>query len=449
MAQIQPSEKQFWKYVLPSMLTMLLGGFYGIVDGFFIGNAVGDDGLAAINLAWPLTALILATGTGLGVGGSVLMSIRNGEGRTQAANQAKGGALLLLAIVSVVFTLLFSLSAAQIMRFFGAEGHVLKLCVDYIQIIVYGTALQIFGVGLTPILRNTGRTVQAMVMMISGFATNIVLDWLFIMVFEWQLGGAALATIIGQGVVAVFSLIILVTDKQLRPTKADFKADKKTLGSIVRIGLSPFGSSLAPSVVIMFCNWQCIRYGGNPAVAAYSVLSYLSYSANSLMAGVGQGIQPIISYANGAKAFPTLLNVRRKALKVILALSVLLFLAAIPAQTLIAQLFGLSSTASLIFARSLWIASFAFPFMGIVKLGSEFFCAINKTRYSTILIYGDPLLLSPLFLMSLPLIWHLDGVWLAMPFAQGLIACMALLMFHRYDQRMRYIINISKKEAVH
>lgn len=449
MAQIQPSEKQFWKYVLPSMLTMLLGGFYGIVDGFFIGNAVGDDGLAAINLAWPLTALILATGTGLGVGGSVLMSIRNGEGRTQAANQAKGGALLLLAIVSVVFTLLFSLSAAQIMRFFGAEGHVLKLCVDYIQIIVYGTALQIFGVGLTPILRNTGRTVQAMVMMISGFATNIVLDWLFIMVFEWQLGGAALATIIGQGVVAVFSLIILVTDKQLRPTKADFKADKKTLGSIVRIGLSPFGSSLAPSVVIMFCNWQCIRYGGNPAVAAYSVLSYLSYSANSLMAGVGQGIQPIISYANGAKAFPTLLNVRRKALKVILALSVLLFLAAIPAQTLIAQLFGLSNTASLIFARSLWIASFAFPFMGIVKLGSEFFCAINKTRYSTILIYGDPLLLSPLFLMSLPLIFHLDGVWLAMPFAQGLIACMALLMFHRYDQRMRYIINISKKEAVH
>lgn len=449
MAQIQPSEKQFWKYVLPSMLTMLLGGFYGIVDGFFIGNAVGNDGLAAINLAWPLTALILATGTGLGVGGSVLMSIRNGEGRTQAANQAKGGALLLLAIVSVVFTLLFSLSAAQIMRFFGAEGHVLKLCVDYIQIIVYGTALQIFGVGLTPILRNTGRTVQAMVMMISGFATNIVLDWLFIMVFEWQLGGAALATIIGQGVVAVFSLIILVTDKQLRPTKADFKADKKTLGSIVRIGLSPFGSSLAPSVVIMFCNWQCIRYGGNPAVAAYSVLSYLSYSANSLMAGVGQGIQPIISYANGAKAFPTLLNVRRKALKVILALSVLLFLAAIPAQTLIAQLFGLSSTASLIFARSLWIASFAFPFMGIVKLGSEFFCAINKTRYSTILIYGDPLLLSPLFLMSLPLIFHLDGVWLAMPFAQGLIACMALLMFHRYDQRMRYIINISKKEAVH
>ena len=112
MAQIQPSEKQFWKYVLPSMLTMLLGGFYGIVDGFFIGNAVGNDGLAAINLAWPLTALILATGTGLGVGGSVLMSIRNGEGRTQAANQAKGGALLLLAIVSVVFTLLFSLSAA-------------------------------------------------------------------------------------------------------------------------------------------------------------------------------------------------------------------------------------------------------------------------------------------------------------------------------------------------
>ena len=172
-------------------------------------------------------------------------------------------------------------------------------------------------------------------MMISGFATNIVLDWLFIMVLDWSLAGAALATIIGQGVVAIFCVVILLTDRQLRPTAADFRVSGQILGTIVRIGLSPFGSSLAPSVVIMFCNWQCIRYGGNPAVAAYSVLSYLTYSANSLMAGVGQGIQPIVSYANGAKAFPTLLNVRRKALKVILTISVLLFLVAIPAQTLL------------------------------------------------------------------------------------------------------------------
>lgn len=446
MIQTIPTEKQFWKYVLPSMMTMLLGGFYGIVDGFFIGNAVGDDGLAAINLAWPLTALILATGTGLGIGGSVLMSTRNGEGRQQLAHVAKGNAILLLATISLLFTILFTLSSSQIMRFFGAEGNVLKLCIEYIQIIVLGTALQIFGCGLTPLLRNTGRTVLAMAMMISGFATNIILDWLFIMVFDWSLFGAGLATIIGQGVVAVFSIVVLLTDKQLRPSRADFVPDASTIKTIFRIGLSPFGSNLAPSAVIMFCNWQCIRYGGNLAVASYSVLSYLSFSANSLMAGVGQGIQPIISYANGAKNFTSLLAVRRKALCVVLAISAILFAVAIPAQTWAAMVFGLSAEASVIFARSLWIISFSFPFIGIAKLASEFFCAINKTRYSSLLIYGDPLLLSPLLLFILPLIWQLDGVWLAMPAAQCVMACMALAMFHRFDRRMRYIISISQKD---
>lgn len=443
MTQTQPTEKQFWKYVLPSMLTMLLGGFYSIVDGFFVGNVVGDDGLAAINLAWPLTALLLATGTGLGVGGSVLMSLRSGEGRLQAAKQAKGGTLLLLASISVFLTVLFVPTAPFVMRFFGAEGHVLELAVDYAQIIVLGASLQIFGTGLTPIMRNSGRTVLAMVMMISGFATNIILDWLFIMVFDWQLAGAALATIAGQGLVAVFCITMLLVDRNLRPTKADFAVERSVLFTIVRIGLSPFGSSLAPSLVIMFCNWQCIRYGGNPAVAAYSVLSYITFPANSIMAGVGQGIQPIISYANGAKHFTELLNVRRKAWKVILIIAAILFLIAIPAQTLGARLFGLSPAASAIFARSLWISSFAFPFMGTVKLGAEFFCAINKTRYSTLLIYGDPFILSPLFLLLLPFIWDLDGVWLAMPCAQGVIAILAVLLFYRYDKRMRYIMKIA------
>ena len=195
----------------------------------------------------------------------------------------------------------------------------------------------------------------------------------------------------------------------------------------------------------MICNWQCIRYGGNLAVAAYSVLSYILFSANSLMGGVGQGIQPIISHANGAKHYPAILQIRRKAIALILFISVVLFGLCLPAQTVIAQFFGLSAEASIIFARSLWISSFAFPFIGVVKLAAEFFCAINKTSNSSILIYCDPLLLSPLAFAILPLIFKLDGVWLALPVVQIILAIVAVRMFSRYERKLKYIISVSSK----
>lgn len=441
----QPLEKQFWKFVLPSILTMVLGGFYGIIDGYFIGNAVGDDGLAAINLIWPLTALILATGTGLGVGGAVLMATKSGEGRQKDAASAKGNCFFLLLVLSFIYTVGLTPAVPWIVSFLGATGKVAEYCVDYARIVTLGASLQIIGVGLTPILRNLGRTVLAMTAMISGFVTNIILDALFIMKFDWALSGAALATVAGEGLVAVLCLWAIFSNKESRIKLEDIKPLKKTLTAITRIGLSPFGSSLAPSFVIMICNWQCIRYGGNLAVASYSVLTYLLFSSNALMSGVGQGIQPIISHANGAKQYAAILAVKRKALFLIVTISAILFLLCIPAQTFIPKLFGLSSDASVIFAKSLWISSFAFPFIGLVKLGSEFFCAINNTRNSSLLIYCDPLLLSPLAFIILPLAFKLDGVWLALPTVQIILAVIAGGMFYRYEAKLKYINHIIQK----
>ena len=195
-----PTEKRFWYYVLPSMLTMVLSGFYVIVDGFFIGQATGDIGLGAINLAWPITAVMQATGIGVGIGGSVLFSMYQGAQDDEEARAARGNTIVLLFLFSVFMIVFFWFTSDAILMLFGARGALFDAARDYIRVIIFGTLFQTFGCGLTPLIKNSGRAISAMLIMVSGLVTNMILDALFIMVFPWGLAGAAAATVTAQGV---------------------------------------------------------------------------------------------------------------------------------------------------------------------------------------------------------------------------------------------------------
>lgn len=437
MNHLKPIENQFSKFVVPSMFTMLLAGFYEIVDGFFVGRALGDVGLAAINIAWPLAALILAVGTGIGVGGSVIMSTFRGRGDPERAKAAEGTTITLLAMVSLLLTTVLLLSAEPLLIFLGAEGETLALGKTYIQVIFAGTALQMFGTGLTPLLRNHGRSVMVMVVMVAGLITNIVLDAVFIMVFQWGIFGAAFATILAQGVTAIGGLAGLL--KQKREDRVTFKHLKPQwnfVGESLKIGLSPFGLSFSPSLIVIFCNWQCLRYGGEVAVAAYSVIAYVLAPAQNLMQGVGDGIQPLISFCRGGELYRSMRVLLRKAVVLVLAISGALFLAMIPGSWLLPIIFGTSPEAGAIVEHAMLIFSVAFPLIGLARLFSAYFYAVKESRFSTLLVYLDPLVLTPLFVFTLPIGLGLDGVWLSIPAAQGVLALVAVLLFWNYQRAL-------------
>ena len=278
-------EKQFWRYVLPSMLTMLLSGFYAIVDGYFVGNALKDAGLAAINIGWPIASFILAVSTGIGVGGSVLISTYRGAEDENASRQAKGNTLMLLCLFAILSITLIFISTPWLLRLFGAKGEVYDLAYEYLFVIVLGSSLQIFGTGCTPILRNSNRSIQAMLIMLFSLFTNIVLD--AVLVPTMGMSGAALATVAAQGFSALFCLLLIFTDKKNPLKRSDFVLNKRMCKNIIRIGVSPFGLTFSPSIVIIFANWQCLNYGGEIAVAAYSALSYVLQATMELLHGIG------------------------------------------------------------------------------------------------------------------------------------------------------------------
>ena len=266
--------KTFFKYVIPSVLSFALSGVYTIVDGFFVGNSIGDLGLSAVNIAYPIVAVIQALGTGIGMGGAIYYSINKAEKKDTEAKEFTAGALWLLVISSVVLTISIFLLNSPLLRLLGASGQLLSLGEEYIAVIAVGAALQVIGTGLVPFIRNHGGSFYAMVSMIAGFVTNIILDYVFVWVLEQGVSGAAWATIIGQGVTMLIALVYLLGKKQFMLSIPLSKMGMVS-ASIIKIGIAPFGLAMSPNISLIIINRFSVYYGGEPAIATYACIAYV------------------------------------------------------------------------------------------------------------------------------------------------------------------------------
>ncbi|MCR0571067.1 MATE family efflux transporter [[Clostridium] innocuum] len=420
--------KQFWNYVLPSMFTMLLSGFYAIVDGLFVGNAVGDTALGAINLAYPIQVILNATAIGLGIGGSVVMSRSCGDGREDKARHAMGSTLALLLASGILLSAVLLILHPMLLRMLGAKGAMYAQARSYIIVVLMGGLLPVLGNGLNPLLRNYGKTFLATAIMSSGLITNIILDYVFVFRFHMGLAGAAWATITAQGVVAVLTLLYMYARELRSYSRKDIVPDVPLVKSIARIGLSPFGQTMAPSFVIVLTNWMCLRYGGDAAVTIYSVVSYVLCSAQLLLQGIGDGVQPLISFYYGAKKEDKIHILYRKAFFVTVAASLVFCIAVVLFLNPLTALFGISDAIFEGAKTAILITTVSFPFLGITRVTSAIFYATEKTRNSTFLVYMEPCLLLPLSLFVLSFLFQLSGIWAAYPVAQILLCTIALFM---------------------
>ena len=200
----------FAAYVLPSVLAFALSGLYTIVDGFFIGQSLGDLGLAAITLAYPAAALLQAVGTGIGLAGAIRCTILQARGEEQTPRTCFSGTVLLLLATSAAFAAVLLGLLGPVLTVLGAQDEARPLAAEYIRVIAYGTAFQILATGLVPFIRNLGGSAFAMVAMGTGFVTNIALDYLFVWEFHWGMAGGAWATVIGQAATMLLAIGYLV-----------------------------------------------------------------------------------------------------------------------------------------------------------------------------------------------------------------------------------------------
>lgn len=422
--------KQFFQYIIPSMFTMLLSGFYAIVDGLFVGNAAGDSALGAINLVWPIQCLMNATAMGIGVGSAVLMSTYMGEHKRKEAQRSCGLGLVMLLMAGVILPLIMLLFLPQLLQFFGAEGELYTLCKQYIVIVLIGGIFPMIGNGINPLLRNRGNTMSATLLMSSGLITNILLDYIFVFVLRIGIFGAGLATILAQAVVAFCSFLFLWKSERDLFQKDHFVIRMQEVKKIMRIGISPFGQTLVPSLVILFTNWKCIAYGGAEAVTIFSVVSYVLATVQLLLQGIGDGVQPMFSFYYGAKKHEEVRWMYRHALMLSIGCSLVFTVVVCMFGETIAAMFGIHEGLREASVTALSMCAISFLGLGIARLTCSYFYATGKHKVSSTLVYLEPCLIMPLALEVLSLFWGMSGVWLAYPIAQIILCLLALWQKH-------------------
>ena len=398
---------------MASMITMFLQSAYSMIDGLFVSNLIGDTALSAVNVAWPVIAVVTAIGTGVGCSGAVMMSTKQGEGKNEESNIVRANVILALLASSIVVTILFLVLLTPLLKLMGAEGELLRLSQIYGRVMLTGGVLQILSCGLTPLLRNDNRAVSAMMIMVGGLFANLGLDFVFMYVFHMGIGGAAGASLCAQLFTTLCCLIILGTKKTDPIRFSQFMIRKEYWKKIFKTAVSPFGISLTPSLLILYHNVACLKFGGDLAVNAYALISSTVGSYRVLLIGVAEGIQPLASYAYGAHDFHAIRKIRNKAVITAIGVSFFLFIFTIATARFYPAIYGYEGEAAELGYHAVMVTAAQLIFTGLVRVTNSFFYSVGKDKYSLFMIYFDPLIMTPLTIVILPRIFGLDGIWLS------------------------------------
>ena len=416
--------REFSAAVLPAVAAFALSGIYCIADGFFVGRSIGDQGLSAINIAYPVVSLIQSFGTGIGMGGAVLWELKRACGEEEEAHRYLQTGVWMLVIASALLTCGLFPVIDPMLRLLGAEGTVLEMGRAYLRVIIPGALFQVLATGLVPVIRNDGGAVTAMVVMILGFVTNIVLDDL--MIWVWKLGttGAAAATVLGQLVTAVGALLYVLRHRL--PVWGQGISAGKALG-ILKVAVAPFGLTLCPMLSLMLINRACMQSGGASAVACYACIAYAVTIVQLLMEGVGDGSQPLMSRSFGEGRPDRLKSVRRMAYTAALLLAVLSDGLLFALRDKIGPLFGASGSVAAAVAEVMPVFLLGMGFYGISRVATSGFYATGRNLPAYLCVYAEPTLLL-ILLWILPGQLGQAGVWWSVVLSQILTAVLALFL---------------------
>lgn len=438
-AQDQSIKKTFWRYTLPAIAAMLVNGLYLIVDGIFIGHYIGFEGLAAINMAWPVLYFVVGFGIMVGMGSGSLLSIQRGKGDLTTAPTILTTSMIVMLLLSAVSTFIILFYSSQLLQAQGAIGATLQMGQDYIAVYAWATIATVLSAALPFLIRNDENPNLATILMALGAVINIVLDYLFIGVWDMGLTGAAVATITAQITICLIGLGYFLSGYSNIKWPTKFTLFNLSFSrQMLLLGSSSLFMYLYTSFVFALHNRLFMDYGSSITVGAFAIVGYLMVLYYFVAEGVAEGLQPPVSYYYGAEQHEDISKMLKLSVKVtfIAGISWTLLLNLLP--ELMVGLFNnedpiLISTA----VDGIRMHLFAMPLDGFIALASVYFMATNQGKKALIVACSNMLIQLP-FLYVLPKIIGVNGVWLAMPLS-NITLCLVVMPMVYFDIKQRQI----------
>lgn len=420
---------KLFRFTLPPIFMMIFTSIYGVVDGFFVSNYVGKTPFAAVNLIYPFLMILGAFGFMFGSGGSALIAKTLGEG-----DKVKAKKLFSLFIyVSLVLAILIMIASYFILRpmsiFLGAEGELIDYCVTYGQILLVALPFFILQFEFQTFFITAEKPGLGLFVTILSGVINMVLDYVFLAIFDWGLPGAAWATSISQILGGVIPLVYFAFPNKSLLRLTTTSLDIKALIKACTNGSSEFVTNISMSLVSMLYNFQLMAHAGENGVAAYGVLMYVNMIFIAIFLGYSTGIAPVVGFHFGAKNKKELKNLLKKSTVVIVIASVIMLaLGEVLAAPLSKLYVGYDPTLFDMTERAFFIYSFSFLFCGVGIFGSAFFTALNDGLTSAIISFMRTFLFQVIAVLLLPKLLGIDGIWLSVVVAE-LLAMVVTMVF--------------------
>lgn len=433
------NRRKMIRFTLPSIGMMIFTSIYGMVDGFFVSNYVGAIPFASLNLVMPFIMILSAVGFMFGTGGSALVSMTLGQGKKQKAQEIFSLIVYLLTVCGIVLGIIGFIIAPWMTKVLGATSKMMPYGILYIRINMIGIPFFMLQNLFQSFLVTAERPKLGLLVTVLAGVTNMILDWLFVGVIGWGLGGAAWATVISQAVGGLVPLLYFFMPNRsilhLGRTHWDGRAVWKTCTN----GSSEFLSNCASSIVGMLYNHQLMKYLGADGVAAYGVIMYVNFIFIGIYFGYSMGIAPVIGYHYGARNTDELTGLFRKSLQMLTATSaVLTVLSECTAGSLVKIFVGYDPELCQMTVHAFRIYSIAFLFMGFNIFGSSFFTALNNGKVSAFLSVMRSLVLQLSAIYLLPYLFGADGLWGVVIMSDGVCFIFTLWMWFRYQKVYQY-----------
>lgn len=378
--------KLFFRYIIPSIIGVLVNSLYVIVDGVFIGNGVGAVGLASVNIDYPAICFNIGIGLLLGIGAATVISIKLGEDKKEEAKKVLGTSIFLMIIIGIVITIVGLIFLEPLMRFFGAEGDVLKLTKEYTTIMFLFTTFHILSSGLNPIVRADGNPKLSMGVLVAGALINIFLDWLFVMKLNMGIRGAATATVIGISLSASYLLYYFFSDRaNIKINFSYLRINHNTLKSIMTSGVVSFLTQTSLGIMYLIQDKLLLKYGTIIDVSIFAIVAYISVIFIQILLGIAQGIQPIVGYNYGAGEFDRTKQTLKLTIIVNLVLGILGFILVCIFNKQLVLVFNNNPQVVKIASKRLIIYLSSLPVLGIVVIISSYYQATKNDIFANIL----------------------------------------------------------------
>lgn len=424
----------FFQYSIPSVLGMLAISSASIVDGFFIGNYVGDFGLAAINITFPIFSLLFGFALMLAIGSSVTSGKLIGEGDIKSASMIFSKTIVCITLFSFITSTILFLNIETILYLFGANENLTKIAIEYLSIMLIFIPFLMIGVVLDYFVRVDNRPNLAFIALLLSAFINVVLDWFMIVYLQKGIFGAALATGISQ-LALIFILLPHFFSK-----KATLKF-VKPIGNYIQIikasynGASEFVNEISVGITTLIFNYVMIKNLGVEGIAAFAVINYLLLIGIMISFGISDSLQPIISKNFGAKENKRIEEFLKFAFITVGLVGFIMIFLIIFTPNSLANVFLEDTNYKtkeivLNFAMFIWIA---FLFNGVNLVISAYLTAIHKPLYSMIIAISRSFIFPVIFIFVLPFLFETQGIFLAIPMAEFITFIIAIVLYKRFS----------------